>query len=266
MQGLSRALVGRDSRLTEIVQITIKAKKTAFLFLLTVILLTLLHCLALFLFFHSDNPNVLDFTLWFDLDIERNIPSLYSAAAILICSLLSFLLAGLERKTDSRNSMYWFGLFLTFLFLSADEAFELHEAAGDVVSGYMHATGLLYFPWVVPYILLTALFVLLHIKFVLGLPARTARLFMLSGAVYLIGAVVFDMLGGREAELHGYDSAIYCLLYTSEELLEMLGVVGIIYTLLSYLEVRHGCVEIILQLNDADCVRNFADASQRSSG
>jgi len=49
-------------------QIKIKAKKTAYFFLLTILLLTLLHCVALFLFFHSDNPRVLDFTLWFDLD------------------------------------------------------------------------------------------------------------------------------------------------------------------------------------------------------
>ena len=240
-------LLKRDGRT---MRITIKAKKTAFLFLLAVILLTLLHCIALVLFFHSDNPKVLDFTLWFDVDIESNIPSLYSAAAILVCSLLALLLTYLEQKTDRCNSMYWFGLFLTFLFLAADEAFELHEAAGDIMADYIHATGLLYFPWVVPYIFLTTLFGLLYVRFFLRLPARTARLFIISGAVYFTGAVVFDMLGGREAELHGYDSAIYCLLYTIEELLEMLGVVGIIYTLLSYLEMQHGRMEIILQLNN----------------
>ena len=231
-------------------QITIKAKKTAFSFLLVVILLTLLHCIALFLFFHSNNQNVLDFTLWFDLDIEKNIPSLYAAASILICSVLSFLLACLERKENTINSMYWFGFFLTFLFLSADEAFELHETAGDIAAGYIHATGLLYFPWVIPYILLTIIFILLYREFILHLPARTARLFILSGAVYFTGAVIFDMIGGREAELHGYDSIIYCLLYTIEEFFEMIGVVGIIYTLLSYLESEHGCIEIILQLNN----------------
>jgi hypothetical protein len=243
------------------VQITIKAKKTAFFFLLVVFLLTLLHCVALFLFFHSDNPNVLNFTLWFDLDIERNIPSLYSAASILLCSLLFFLIACLERKTESRHVPPWLGLSAIFLFLSADEAFELHEAAGDMTAKFIHATGFLYFPWVIPYMFLTVIFILIYRKFFLNLPARTAKLFILSLAVYFTGAVVFDMLGGKEAELHGYDSLIYCLLYTVEEVLEMLGVVGIIYTLLSYLERQHGYMTITLQLQ-----REPFDSTGRNGG
>jgi len=44
------------------------------------------------------------------------------------------------------------------------------------------------------------------------------------------------MLGGREADLHGYDSITYCILYTIEEFLEMIGIVILIYALLSYTE------------------------------
>ena len=40
------------------------------------------------------------------------------------------------------------------------------------------------------------------------------------------------MLGGREADLHGYDSITYCILYTIEEFLEMIGIVILIYALL----------------------------------
>ena len=57
-----------------------------------------------------------------------------------------------------------------------------------------------------------------------------------------------DMLGGREAELNGYDSLLYCFLYTIEELFEMLGIVGTIHALLSYFEEQHGYILIILQI------------------
>ncbi len=229
-------------------KIKIKAKKTAYFFLLIIIILTLLHCIALFLFFHSDNPRVLDFTLWFDLDTERNIPSFYSAAAILFCSLLSFLLACFAKTTDKFHFIHWLGSSFIFLFLSIDEACELHEAIGDLVEKYIHATGLIYFPWVLPYSILAILCALLYLKFFLQLPSRTKRLFIVSGAIYFIGAVFFDMLGGREAELHGFDSVIYCLLYTVEEFLEMLGIVGMIYTLLDYIEEKYGSIVITLQL------------------
>ena len=229
------------------VQLEIKARQTASYFLCIVVLLTLLHCLALFLFFHSDKLIVQDFTLWFDLDTERNIPSLYSAAAILFCGLLSLLLAYFAKRKDTFHAIHWLGLACIFLFLSLDEACELHEALGDWIENYVHATGLIYFPWVLPYSVFTCCCALLYWKFFLQLPRKTKRLFIIFGAMYLIGAVFFDMLGGREAELHGFDSMLYCLLYTVEEVLEMLGIVGIIYTLLDYLEEQYGTIVITLQ-------------------
>jgi hypothetical protein len=66
---------------------------------------------------------------------------------------------------------------------------------------------------------------------------------ILCGIVFVTGAAVFDMLGGREAELNGYDSATYCLLYTVEESLEMVAIAGLIYTLLSHIESRFGYLQ-----------------------
>jgi len=56
------------------------------------------------------------------------------------------------------------------------------------------------------------------------------------------------MLGGREADLHGYDSITYCILYTVEEFLEMIGVVVLIYALLSYIERQFGYLCVTLQI------------------
>ncbi|MCI5222213.1 MAG: peptidase M48 Ste24p [Candidatus Electrothrix sp. AR4] len=228
-------------------EIKIKSKETACLFLSTVVFLTLLHCIALLFFFYSDSPKILDFVVWFDLDIERNIPSFYSSAAILVCSLLFFVVTYLEKKTGDHNQLYWIGLALIFLFLSLDEGFELHEGIGDVAEEYIHATGLLYFPWVVPYSFLAIVFTLLYLKFIIRLPKKTAGHFFLSGGVYFIGAVLFDMLGGKEAEVHGFDTAKYCILYTIEEFLEMIAVVGLIYAILSYIERQFGYMCITMQ-------------------
>jgi len=140
------------------------------------------------------------------------------------------------------------GLSVIFLFLSIDEGFQIHENIGDIAENYIDSTGFLYFPWVVPYGFAVIVFILVYLKFTLKLPKRAAVLFILSGTVYLTGAIALDMLGGREADLHGYDSITYCILYTIEEFLETIGVVVLIYALLSYIERQFGYLCVTLQI------------------
>ncbi|MCI5219231.1 MAG: hypothetical protein D3914_08580 [Candidatus Electrothrix sp. LOE2] len=236
-------------------QLTFHPKKTALFFLATVVLLTVLHCIAQTVFFSTDNPDLLELTGYFDLDIENNIPSFYSAFAILLCSLLFFCISSLEKK-QGRKRRYWLGLACVFLFLAFDEAFALHEGLGDLTEEYLQRTeilqvgGLLYFPWIIPYSLLTTILGLLYFHFILSLPRKTTVLLILSAIIFLTGAVFFDMLGGREAELNGYYSITYTVLYTIEEFLEMNGIVLLMYTLLDYIEQQYGHLCFSLQIQE----------------
>lgn len=221
-------------------QITLKPKPVGLVFLSVTGFLVLIHSVILILFFQIEDPAVFYLLRWFDLDIEYNIPSFYSAFSILVCAGLFFVIATRERKSWNYTAVCWFGLSALFLFLSLDEAFKIHERIGDFVEGFFHATGYFYFPWILPYFLALLALTLAYSKFLWNLPRRTARQFILCGIVFVTGAAVFDMLGGREAELNGYDSATYCLLYTVEESLEMAAIAGLIYTLLSCIEFRFG--------------------------
>jgi hypothetical protein len=221
-------------------QITLKPKPVA-LFLLSVVgVLVLIHSIILILFFQIDDPAVFYFLRWFDLDIEYNIPSFYSAFSLFVCAALFLVIATREPKSWNYQTVCWFGLAALFLFLSIDEAFTIHERIGDRFEGHFHATGLFYFPWILPYSVGLLALIVLYSKFLWNLPKRTAIQFILCGIVFLAGAAFFDMLGGREAELNGYDSATYCLLYTVEESLEMVAIAGLIYSLLSYIESHFG--------------------------
>ncbi|MDM8523604.1 hypothetical protein QUF80_09560 [Desulfococcaceae bacterium HSG8] len=232
------------------IEITFKPKKVGLSFLSIVVFLTLIHCIVLVSFFYLDNPNIFFFVRWFDLDIEKNIPSSYSSFAIFVCSFLFFIIAIHKRRRLDYERSCWFGLTVIFLFLSIDEGFQIHENIGDIAENHINATGFLYFPWIVPYGFAVIVFGLVYLKFILGLPKKTAVLFILSGTVYLTGAMVFDMLGGREAELHGFDSVTYCILYTIEEFLEMIAIVVLIYALLSYIDKQFGYICITLQVRD----------------
>ena len=56
-----------------------------------------------------------------------------------------------------------------------------------------------------------------------------------SGATFIAGAIGFELIGGKRVELYGEDNFIYCLIYTCEEFLEMLGIVIFNYALITYI-------------------------------
>lgn len=223
-------------------QIKISSRETVLLFLEFVIMLTVLHCIAQTVIFYTGNQELRWITGYVDLDIEKNIPSLYSGFALFVSSLLFLCISSLEEK----KRRYWLGLAAVFLFLSLDESFVLHERLSNYTEEYIKSTGiikaggLLYFPWIIPYSILMTILGLLYFRFILSLPRKTTVLLILSAIIFLIGAVWFDMLGGREAELHSYYTLTYIVLFTIEEFLEMIGVVLLIYTLLDYIEQRFG--------------------------
>ncbi|MCI5142874.1 MAG: peptidase M48 Ste24p [Candidatus Electrothrix sp. ATG1] len=198
----------------------------------------------------------MDITRYVDLDIEKNIPSLYSGFALVLSSLLFFCISSLEKK-QGRKRYYWLGLAAVFLFLSLDEAFVLHERLGDYTEKYikstgsLEASGLLYFPWIIPYSILMTILGLLYFRFIFRLPRKTTVLLVLSAIIFLSGAAGFDMLGGREADLHGYYTITYTVLYTIEEFLEMSGVVLLIYTLLDYINQRFGQLCFSLEVQES---------------
>ncbi|CAK8725741.1 Multidrug transporter [Candidatus Electrothrix aarhusensis] len=236
-------------------QLRIYPRKTALIFCTIVISLTVLHSIALTVLLSTENQDLMEITDYVDLDIEKNIPSFYSAFAILLCSLLFFCISSLEKK-QGRRRCYWIGLAAVFLFLSLDEAFVLHEGLGDYTEEYIKTTGifqvsgLLYFPWIIPYGILTTLLGVLYFRFILCLPRKTTVLLTLSAIIFITGAGIFDMLGGREAELHGYYSVTYTVLYTIEEFLEMSGIVLLMYTLLDYIEQQYGHLCFSLQIQE----------------
>lgn len=234
-------------------QMKIHPRETALSFLAFVILLTLLHSITQAAFLYTENKDLMGIAGYVDLDLEKNIPSFYSGFALLFSSFLFFCISLLENNREKKHR-YWLGLAAIFFFLSLDEVFVLHERLGNYTgeyiksTGILEASGLLYFPWIIPYSILMIILGLLYFRFLLCLPRKTGVLLVLSAIIFLTGAAGFDMLGGREAELHGYYSITYTVLYTIEEFLEMIGVILLIYTLLDYIEQQYGQLNFSLEI------------------
>lgn len=152
----------------------------------------------------------------FSLSYEGNVPTWYASSLLLVCALLLAAIA-----TEARGyRRHWWGLAAGFLFMSIDEAVEIHEHAG----GHLDLGGVLYFDWVVPAAAVVALVVIAYLGFVRALPPRRQRWFVAAGAIYVGGAVGLELPLGWWTERAGPESAGYALIDWCEETLELLGV------------------------------------------
>jgi len=149
------------------------------------------------------------------LSYEGNLPTWYSAGLLWTAALG---LAGCGFGEHGRARVGWWGLAAIFMLMSLDESIELHEELGGA-----ELPGVLYFSWVVPGALLTAVFCAAYLRFWWRLPPPTRRGFAWAFAIYVGGALGMELPLGAWYELHGEDDLGYAMLDFVEESLEIVG-------------------------------------------
>lgn len=195
--------------------------------------LIIIHLAILGIYFYINNPKEFDFIRMFDLDMERNIPTLFSSILLLISAFLFYLLS---KTAIDKKHRYWFGLSMVFVFLAFDESAKIHEKLGDFTEKFIDASGYFYYPWFIGYGILVLLLGIVYIRFFWNMERNVFLSFMLAAILFLTGAIGFDILGAKEASMHGEDTILYCFYYTIEESLEMFGVIYLISILFKLLE------------------------------
>jgi hypothetical protein len=233
-------------------EIKVEPKKLASTLLWIIAILTVIHSVVLFLYFYWEDDYVFGLVDLFDFDIEGNFPTFYSAVAMLLATGLLALITRANWNRENGHRAYWLLLTCIMLFLSFDEATAIHETIGSYFEEFLDASGFLYFMWVVPYGVAVGLLGLFFLKFVFALPAQTRNRFIAAGIIFLSGAMGLEVFGAREADLNGTETITYCVLYTFEELLEMLGIVLFIYALACHLTNEFGRVSLVLQSGESD--------------
>jgi hypothetical protein len=162
-----------------------------------------------------------------------------------MCSGLLWVTSRTVEQGDARARRPWAALSAIFLFLAIDEFASLHEMLTTPTKHLLSGTsGFFHFAWIIPYGIACLIIGVAFLRFFINLPPSIRMGFFLSGTVYLSGAVGFEMLGSAFVDARGGDNAIYALIYSTEELLEMLGASVFIFTLLKGLSRYPGTMEI----------------------
>ena len=182
-----------------------------------------------------------DFFDAINLDEEFNLTAIYSG---LLLYASSFVLKQIALSCPGGKSKDWMLLSKVFLFLAFDEVFQVHELF--VISDlrrYFHPS--LASIWVIPYGVLFVLFSFKFVPFFLKLRSRVSVLALISGAVYVSGAIGFEALNSllvRTGQI-SRSGFYYELISGFEELFEMLGVIIFLYALLLELRSHFGRIE-----------------------
>jgi hypothetical protein len=182
------------------------------------------------------------------LDAEHNLPSLFSTILLLSASALLTLVALLESERKGPDKWKWGILATGFLLMGLDETLSLHERMIEplrsLFGGQHHHLGIFYFAWVVPGIALVAALGVFFLPFLFRLPRRTAIAFVISGAIYVGGALGVELVEGWWREGHGHRNLTYHLLVSLEEGMEMVGAIAFIHALMDHIARYYGEVRI----------------------
>jgi hypothetical protein len=188
---------------------------------------------AAYLLHYPDAPGLTHFIQLFDLDGSHNIPSYYEAFALLFSAGLLAMIGFSTRLGGKPYSGHWFGLAATFLYLSFDKALGVHGV-------WMAELGMLispdnyYFAKTLPLLVAVGLFGLSYWKFFLALPFKSRLLFSGAALVFLAGSVGMEVIEGLYFSFENDFAG--ALLIIVENILEMSGIIFLIYALLSYQE------------------------------
>ncbi|GAB3356713.1 hypothetical protein [Lysobacter tyrosinilyticus] len=183
---------------------------------------------------------------WLSLDKEQSLPSLFSTFLLVAASALFAFVAMVERVGGSRDFRQWQILAMGFAVMAVDENLAFHER---LIGPMQHLLGgghlgILHFAWVLPALVLVAVLGVYFLPFLRRLPRRSMIAFVVSGAIYLGGAVGVELFEGWWREEHSYRTIAFHLSVALEEGMEMAGVIILIHSLLRHLSRRFGDVQI----------------------
>lgn len=190
----------------------------------------------------------------FNMDEEWNVPTVFNVFLLLLTAFLLSCIAWLQKKNGSRFHRHWWGLAGLAYLASFDELVSFHEQLSKPIHDLTGADGLFHYAWVIPAFLLLAVLLAIYLRFFLSLPLPFKMRFAAAAAVYVLGAVGLEMLGGKYLDCNTTSSLGYALVTHVEELMEWAGLLLAIDSLLFYLVRHHGSdpIEVLLQPMKAD--------------
>ena len=183
--------------------------------------------------------------IYFNLDNEANIPTLYAGLMILFSSILLMILSSVSKL--KKDKFYFNCLSFVFIYLSLDELISFHEKLRmpfinnfikenwDIQSNFLIPI------WVIPYAFITLFVVIFFLKLIVNLPKNIRNLIYFSGFIYIAGELFLEIVSisvVKNFVQHSLKEFLYNVFISIEETLAMLGIVLFNFSLLKLLQMK----------------------------
>ena len=161
-----------------------------------------------------------------DVDQEQSLSTWFQVLVLAFCG--AALWACGSHETSQRRKRDWRVWAVILAGMSMDEQVGLHERMRVPLQllGSFHAFQ--HYSWVVFGLPVAVLAMLVAGRFVFELPPDVRIRFLGATAVYLIGAIGLEVAAGAWMVMGLPRDAVYAILPTTEELLEMLGMIALL--------------------------------------
>lgn len=148
---------------------------------------------------------------WFDLDSERNIPTLVIGGLLGLCSLVSIIL---HRKMKRFKNRIFFAVMAAFFaYLASDELFSVHERFAEPIRNLLSIgnNSFFYHAWVLPALLVAGIGTL-YLLFVRGhfsVSNKEYRQIIYYLVIFIVAIVTLEIIGTKT-----YDNKVLYRLLT----------------------------------------------------
>ncbi len=169
---------------------------------------------------------------YLDVEAERSLYTWYSTCILLLTGFI----ASCHADRVGRHGPHfrqWVGIGVLFVYLSADEMLSIHEKLSAIGGRIVEPTGFFRYAWVVPGLFLVAVVAFALFSLVKDLPKRQRFWTIVSGAVFLGGAVGMEMISGKIAFALSRDTLLYQAVNSLEEAMEVIGVLMFLWVVAS---------------------------------
>jgi hypothetical protein len=178
------------------------------------------------------------FLLKFDVAGEQTVGAWLSSILLMLCALVLLYIGTMRRQRGESYAWHWLGLSVIFIGLSMDEAVGIHEMTIKPLREMFGTSGIFLYAWVIPAMVFVALVGLAYLGFLRHLEPTFRVLFVLAGALFVGGALGFEMIEGELVDFYARHLLIYEAAIHLEDGLESAGELLFLFSLLRY-ALRH---------------------------
>ncbi|HEV7330648.1 MAG TPA: hypothetical protein VGN63_06360 [Flavisolibacter sp.] len=223
--------------------LTLHAEKTTSLLLKIIAGLLVAGLISNYVKYALGYTSVMGLVPLFSLNGEYTFPSLFSTFILWFSAALLWFISYRKKNVADKESFYWKGLSLVFVFLGLDELLTIHENFARIepfLSKYIQVFSKFMY-WTVAYGFLVILFAIFFSRFYLRLPKSTRIRFGVAATLYVGGAIGMEIAGAWFTKMYTMPAVSRGIFAAVEEGMEMTGIVLFIKALLLYI---HQHIEI----------------------